>query len=530
MRAPNLSGWRGRTAGALAGALMIGLAPAALATPPTPPLFVRAIDGYADYDGQKDCYDYLQPGVAEFRTLILAAYPGTYNASDVRDCTAGVSEHKDGRAWDWGIPDGYQDDAEELLSWLLATDAYGNRYAMMRRLGLMYIIWNRQIFEAWDVGAGWQPYDGADPHTSHVHFSFAWDGALKKTSWFTGRDEGLLLNQAGYGLSWYDDTRIDAVRLGPGGDIQHSYANPDWVAWGSAGGSITSAPSGAWTSLKSYWVFGLGTDGHVNYRRYRSQHGGWQPWHEFSRVAASGVGLIASKGRLDIAVLGADGNVLYRNWVNKKKARAAAADGSAEVRAKAGWSAWEDVGGSATAAPDITRRGDKVIVVMRDGGGAIQQATRKRADTWSSWKRIGDAPTSGPAIESAGRNLAVLVRDAAGRARYGAHAGGTWTWSTIGGSLSSAPDIAANGKRRMDAAMRGPDGGLWRNIWRKGSSWAGWGADERATLPPPPAFRYPPPAVVDPDEPYEPGSEIDGAPDHPSPRVSSYLQRLICAG
>jgi len=33
---------------------------------------------------------------------------------------------------------------------------------------------------------GWATYTGTDPHTSHIHFSFSWDGAMKRTSWWTG--------------------------------------------------------------------------------------------------------------------------------------------------------------------------------------------------------------------------------------------------------------------------------------------------------------------------------------------------------
>ena len=48
----------------------------------------------------------------------------------------------------------------------------------------MYVIWNRKI---WNAGAQtWKPYTGADPHTSHVHISLGWAGALKKTSYWTG--------------------------------------------------------------------------------------------------------------------------------------------------------------------------------------------------------------------------------------------------------------------------------------------------------------------------------------------------------
>ena len=46
-----------------------------------------------------------------------------------------------------------------------------NHYARARRLGMMYIIWNRRMFRMYDTARGWAPYSGPSPHTDHVHFS-----------------------------------------------------------------------------------------------------------------------------------------------------------------------------------------------------------------------------------------------------------------------------------------------------------------------------------------------------------------------
>jgi LysM repeat protein len=50
----------------------------------------------------------------------------------------------------------------------------------------MYIIWNERIWSTYDRDSGWRPYHGPDNHTSHIHFSFSWAGAEKRTSWWTG--------------------------------------------------------------------------------------------------------------------------------------------------------------------------------------------------------------------------------------------------------------------------------------------------------------------------------------------------------
>jgi hypothetical protein len=153
---------------------------------PVVPSFGAEIDDYAKYDGQKTCESSEKPGVKAFRDLILATYPCTSSSGISRECSSGgTSEHKEGRAWDWGL-DYPHPAATALLAWLTATDARGNSHAMARRFGIMYMIWNRQIWKAYQAEKGWQHYTGSNDHADHVHFSFSWNGALKKTSYWTG--------------------------------------------------------------------------------------------------------------------------------------------------------------------------------------------------------------------------------------------------------------------------------------------------------------------------------------------------------
>ncbi|MCW2545008.1 MAG: hypothetical protein JWM40_2560, partial [Frankiales bacterium] len=173
---------------ALAGTL---LAPAALAVPPTPTGLPTAIEALQPYVGQKYCDPVAKPGVRAFSNLLLDAYKDTSSLGIVRDCgIGGQSEHKEGRAWDWGVSYSSATDrahVNEVFHWLFATDAHGNKAAMARRLGLMYIIWNNQIWKAYQLDRGWQAYNGSDPHTGHVHFSFGWAGARQATSYWTGK-------------------------------------------------------------------------------------------------------------------------------------------------------------------------------------------------------------------------------------------------------------------------------------------------------------------------------------------------------
>ncbi|HEX6685273.1 MAG TPA: FG-GAP-like repeat-containing protein [Candidatus Limnocylindrales bacterium] len=179
---------------AIAGALVLTMAPtAAHAAPPTP-AFGPAIDGYAAYDGQDTCDPSAKPGVIDFSNLLQQTY-GRANWGIVRACDlGGQSEHKEGRALDY--PFNANDSAQlaqanDLLNWLLAPDQYGNQHAMARRLGLMYIVWNHQQWRAYSSPSSWRPRacDGSanDCHTNHIHFSFSWAGALRQTTWWTGR-------------------------------------------------------------------------------------------------------------------------------------------------------------------------------------------------------------------------------------------------------------------------------------------------------------------------------------------------------
>jgi hypothetical protein len=149
-----------------------------------------AIEGYARYEGQSTCDPVAKAGTIALRDLLLARYRGTANYGISRACDiGGTSEHKEGRAFDWGANvnnPAQRAAAENFIAQVLATDAYGHKHALARRMGVMYMIWNSQIWSAYRADAGWQPYSGASPHTDHVHFSLSWAGARAQTSFWSG--------------------------------------------------------------------------------------------------------------------------------------------------------------------------------------------------------------------------------------------------------------------------------------------------------------------------------------------------------
>ncbi len=211
----------------------------------TTPPFNGGIEPFPEYDGQSTCSPTEKPGMAAFRRLVQANYGGGTLGS-VRACNiGGTSEHKEGRAWDWPNNAGSSTDrarVQRLFDWLFATDANCNTYANARRLGIMYIIWNRHMFRMYDTARGWAPYSGSSPHTDHVHFSLTRAGGAGQTSYWTqvyhaptfrsaDRDvQGIDVNPAWQQPAAGDfdgDGRDDLLWYRPGGDDDH--------VWYSAG-------------------------------------------------------------------------------------------------------------------------------------------------------------------------------------------------------------------------------------------------------------------------------------------------------
>lgn len=191
---------RGLSLVVVAAALLAPVALPAAATSPQSPKFGPVIEDYAQYEGQKKCKPKAKPGVLAFQQLLQTTYPDSTWFGISRACDiGGTSEHKEGRAIDWSrdaTNPAQRKSVSELLDWLFAPDDRGNENAMLRRLGIMYIVWNRRIWSTWDQG--WDIYcvqkrkkckdpdskSALHPHTDHVHFSFGWDGARMKTSFF----------------------------------------------------------------------------------------------------------------------------------------------------------------------------------------------------------------------------------------------------------------------------------------------------------------------------------------------------------
>lgn len=160
-------------------------------------LSMAPLDDYAPKENTQagQCDPSAKPGVLLFRQWVLSQYRENPGAPQniLRDCSTGSpSEHWEGRAWDFMIPS--LDVGQALVDRLLAPDAAGRPHALARRAGIMYLIFNRQMWRAYPSSAGpsgsWSPYSGASAHTDHVHLSFSWKGARGETSLYEALRKG----------------------------------------------------------------------------------------------------------------------------------------------------------------------------------------------------------------------------------------------------------------------------------------------------------------------------------------------------
>ncbi|GAA3717575.1 hypothetical protein GCM10022399_37690 [Terrabacter ginsenosidimutans] len=167
---------------------MVAEPAAAVQAPPTRTL-PSGLDVYVPYQAQTICDPVARPGVLAFARLMTSHYGMGSTGLIGRTCSSGPSEHYDGRAWDWmlNVDNPSQEAvAQSVLAWLTAPDKNGVKGAMARRFGIMYIIHNRKMWRSYATERGWAPYYGSSPHTDHIHFSFNYDGAAGRTSWWTG--------------------------------------------------------------------------------------------------------------------------------------------------------------------------------------------------------------------------------------------------------------------------------------------------------------------------------------------------------
>ena len=172
--------------------LWAGPAPLATAKSPKPPEELTAsevaLDAHLGYQPQSTCSPTAKPGTTALLKLLISTWGGSSSGIS-RSCSLiGRSEHKEGRALDWRMSmksKAQRKRVDQALTWITA-----NNGEVAYRLGIMYIIWNQKIWSIYYPELGWRKMASRGSwtanHKDHVHISLSWDGAMKRTSWWTG--------------------------------------------------------------------------------------------------------------------------------------------------------------------------------------------------------------------------------------------------------------------------------------------------------------------------------------------------------
>jgi hypothetical protein len=158
------------------------------------------VEPYASYQPQTGCSPQAKPGTVALGRWIMASYRGGFGPIS-RPCTGrSVSEHKEGRAFDWRLDATSAADrlrAARLMARLFATGPSGEPAELARRMGVMYVIWNDRIYASYDQFRA-RPYLSSGcrtraacsktlRHRDHMHLSLTRAGGRGLTSWYAGR-------------------------------------------------------------------------------------------------------------------------------------------------------------------------------------------------------------------------------------------------------------------------------------------------------------------------------------------------------
>lgn len=172
---------------------VVGLAPAAVAERPP-------VEDYASYQPQTRCSPRAKPGAEALAAFLVRRYGGAYGGISRACDRHHTSEHAEGRAVDWTLSAttaAGRRTAREFLRDAFADDRAGNPDALARRMGIMYVIWDDEIYSAWN-GFAPEPYLSSScrrirrcsptlRHRDHVHVSLTRRAARGDTSWYAGR-------------------------------------------------------------------------------------------------------------------------------------------------------------------------------------------------------------------------------------------------------------------------------------------------------------------------------------------------------
>lgn len=181
--------------------LLVVAVTAALTSLVAPAAQAQEIEDYAAYDGATRCSPRAKPGTEALGRWLVRTQGGAYGGISRRCSRDSVSEHEEGRAFDWTLDATRKRDrqvATRFLALLRATDRAGNTDALARRMGIMYVIWDDHVYKSYDDEFARQDYRSSScrrlrscsstlRHRDHMHISLSRAGARGRTSWYAGR-------------------------------------------------------------------------------------------------------------------------------------------------------------------------------------------------------------------------------------------------------------------------------------------------------------------------------------------------------
>jgi hypothetical protein len=155
------------------------------------------VEPYASYQPQTACAPKAKPGTEALGHWVVKTYGGGYGRISEPCKGRSVSEHKEGRAFDWSlnaVKAGDRARATRFLEQIFATGPTGEPAELARRMGVMYVIWNDRIYASYDQFRV-RAYRSSSckklakcsktlRHRDHMHISLTRPGGFGRTSWY----------------------------------------------------------------------------------------------------------------------------------------------------------------------------------------------------------------------------------------------------------------------------------------------------------------------------------------------------------
>ena len=158
------------------------------------------IEDYSPYVPQTNCNPTAKIGTKIFAGWLVRNHGGAKGTIG-RSCSgSSVSEHKEGRAFDWVLDARNEKDrlrARAFMDQVFATDKAGNPHALARRMGIMYVIWNDHMWSSYSEFTRRDYLSSSCKdvrhcsrtlrHRDHMHISLSRKGGKGLTSWYVDR-------------------------------------------------------------------------------------------------------------------------------------------------------------------------------------------------------------------------------------------------------------------------------------------------------------------------------------------------------